>query len=119
MSDIVERLRSTNALPIIRPTKLEREAADEIERLRKELAATLQASREGWRYADELDQERKRLGANNTKLVGAIDMIRETLLGGAVEDLLLIINGALAEYKAAQKPSDVQAFGTDLWSGIV
>ena len=34
MSDIVERLRSTNALPIIRPTKLEREAADEIERLR-------------------------------------------------------------------------------------
>ena len=33
MSDIVERLRSPNALPLVRPTKLEREAADHIERL--------------------------------------------------------------------------------------
>jgi len=33
------------------------------------------------------------------KLVGAIDMIRETINGGNVEDLLLIINNALDEAK--------------------
>lgn len=35
--------------------------------------------------------------AANVKLVGAIDMIRETLNGGNVDDLLLIINDALRE----------------------
>ena len=35
--------------------------------------------------------------AANVKLVGAIDMIRETLNGSNVQDLLLIINGALDE----------------------
>ncbi len=35
MNDLVERLRSPNALPLVRPTKLEREAADHIERLRE------------------------------------------------------------------------------------
>ena len=34
----------------------------------------------------------------STKLVGAIDMIRETLDGGNVQDLKQIINSALAEY---------------------
>ena len=51
MSDIVERLRSTNALPIIRPTKLEREAADEIERLQRVLQKVMA------RCADLLDED--------------------------------------------------------------
>ena len=51
MSDIVERLRSTNALPIIRPTKLEREAADEIERLQRVLQKIMA------RCADLLDED--------------------------------------------------------------
>ena len=87
-------------------------AADEIERLQSSLDAERIACKQGWRYADELAQA-------NTKLVGAIDMIRETLLGGNVEDLLVIINGALDEYRRGQKPSDAEAFGRDLWSGIV
>ena len=37
--------------------------------------------------------------AANVKLVGAIDMIRETLNGSNVQDLLLIINSALDEAK--------------------
>ena len=41
----------------------------------------------------------ERAEAANVKLVGAIDMIRETLSGGNVEDLLLIINNALDEAK--------------------
>ena len=53
MNDLVERLRD--------PKKEGacwccREAADEIERAH-------QSEREGWRYADELEQERKRLSA--------------------------------------------------------
>jgi hypothetical protein len=39
----------------------------------------------------------ERAEAAIVKLVGAIDMIRETLNGGNVEDLLLIINNALDE----------------------
>lgn len=52
-------------------------------------------------YALVLDaaDEITRLREANTKLVGAIDMIRETLRGGNVEDLLYIINKALASYR--------------------
>ena len=39
----------------------------------------------------------ERAEAANAKLVGAIDMIRETLNGSNVQDLLLIINNALDE----------------------
>ncbi len=39
------------------------------------------------------------LKAANLKLAGAIDMIRETLKGGNVDDLLYIINTALAEHR--------------------
>jgi hypothetical protein len=37
------------------------------------------------------------LVAANTKLVGALDMIHETLNGGNVQDLIYIINTALEE----------------------
>jgi hypothetical protein len=39
------------------------------------------------------------LKAANVKLAGAIDMIRETLQGGNVDDLLYIINTALEEHR--------------------
>lgn len=40
------------------------------------------------------------LQAANVALVGAIDMIRETLDGGDVQDLRQIINAALAKHRA-------------------
>jgi hypothetical protein len=40
--------------------------------------------------------------AANIKLLGALDMIRETLKGGAVDDLLYIINTAVAQAKGEQ-----------------
>lgn len=43
--------------------------------------------------------EIERLHAANLKLAGAIDMIRETLQGGHVDDLLHIINTALEEHR--------------------
>ena len=43
--------------------------------------------------------ELRRLYAANLKLAGAIDMIRETLKGGNVDDLLYIINTALEEHR--------------------
>jgi len=43
--------------------------------------------------------ELRRLQAANLKLAGAIDMIRATLNGGNVDDLLYIINTALAEHR--------------------
>ena len=43
--------------------------------------------------------ELRRLHAANLKLAGAIDMIRETLQGGNVDDLLYIINTALDEHR--------------------
>jgi hypothetical protein len=42
-----------------------------------------------------LHEENERLREANIKLVCAIDMIRETLMGSDVQDLLLIINRAL------------------------
>jgi hypothetical protein len=67
---------------------------------------------EALRLADALDRwhegvfpceaaaELRRLHAANLKLAGAIDMIRETLKGGNVDDLLYIINTALAEHRS-------------------
>lgn len=46
-------------------TKWDKEAAAELRRLD-------QSEREGWRYADELEQERKRLDALNAELVEAL-----------------------------------------------
>ena len=65
---------------------------------------------EALRMADSLDKfsnpwdkeiasELRRLHAANLKLAGAIDMIRETLNGGNVDDLLYIINTALEEHR--------------------
>jgi hypothetical protein len=62
-----------------------------------ELGRLQQSEREGWRYAAELEQQRKRLSEVNIKLLGALDMIRETLNGGEVDDLLYIINTAIAK----------------------
>ena len=53
-------------------------------------------------YPSELRQaaaELRRLYAANLKLAGAIDMIRETLNGGNVDDLLYIINTALEKHR--------------------
>jgi len=47
----------------------------------------------------EAAAELRRLHAANLKLAGAIDMIRETLKGGNVDDLLYIINAALEEHR--------------------
>jgi hypothetical protein len=47
----------------------------------------------------EAAAELRRLHAANLKLAGAIDMIRETLKGGNVDDLLYIINTALEEHR--------------------
>ncbi len=44
--------------------------------------------------------EIERLRDGNTKLIGAIDLIRETLNGGTVDDLAYIINRALEAAKA-------------------
>ena len=43
--------------------------------------------------------ELRRLRSANVKLAGALDMIRETLQGGNVDDLLYIINTALEEHR--------------------
>ena len=47
----------------------------------------------------EAAAELRRLHSANLKLAGAIDTIRETLNGGNVDDLLYIINTALAEHR--------------------
>jgi len=44
--------------------------------------------------------ELRRLRSANVKLAGALDMIRETLQGGNVDDLLYIINTALEEHRS-------------------
>ena len=44
--------------------------------------------------------ELRRLRSANIKLAGALDMIRETLQGGNVDDLLYIINTALEEHRS-------------------
>lgn len=53
--------------------------------------------------AFQLDKDKRELLAANTKLVGAIDLIKETLNGGEVQDLHLIINSALDAHKATIK----------------
>ena len=47
----------------------------------------------------QAEAELRRLHAADLKLAGAIDMIRETLKGGNVDDLLYIINTALEEHR--------------------
>jgi hypothetical protein len=63
--------------------------------LDSEIRRTVNADIENLYAAAEL----RRLHAANLKLAGAIDMIRETLNGGTVDDLLYIINTALAEHR--------------------
>lgn len=72
--------------------------ADFARQLEQELTEATRMHFASHQYAEELRQA-------NTKLVCAIDLIRETLAGGEVQDLHNIINAALLEYKRAQKPS--------------
>jgi hypothetical protein len=46
-------------------------------------------------WQSQATMELRRLHATNIKLLGALDMIRETLNGGEVDDLLYIINTAI------------------------
>ncbi len=55
------------------------------------------------RYIVSLQDEVSGLREANTKLVGALDMVREALHGGEVEDLLLIVNSALSEYHRSMR----------------
>lgn len=50
--------------------------------------------------AYRLGEDKHELLEANTKLVGAIELIRETLRGGEVQDLHQIINAALAAHDA-------------------
>jgi hypothetical protein len=53
------------------------EALGEFERLETEMSRALQNEREGWRYADQLEQERIRLAAENAALRADADHMRE------------------------------------------
>jgi hypothetical protein len=63
------------------------------------LADVIKADPASKTHHDEAAAELRRLQAANLKLAGAIDMIRETLNGGNVDDLLYIINTALEEHR--------------------
>ena len=63
------------------------------------LADVIKADPASKAHHDEGAAELRRLQAANLKLAGAIDMIRETLNGGNVDDLLYIINTALEEHR--------------------
>ena len=52
--------------------------------------------------AQDTAAELHRLRSANVKLAGALDMIRETLQGGNVDDLLYIINTALEEHRRSK-----------------
>jgi hypothetical protein len=71
--------------------------ADKSEAL--QLADALETRAITFRDKAEAAAELRRLHLANVKLVGALDMIRETLQGGNVDDLLYIINTALAEHR--------------------
>jgi len=60
-----EALRLANHLDLFRSFPDDLAAAAELRRLH-------QSEREGWRYADELEQERKRLYALNQELLEAV-----------------------------------------------
>ena len=98
-------------------TSLGDDAADEIERLRVEVDRLNSELRTMITDLGRRRAEIERRDNVERKLVGALDMIRETLNGGNVEDLLMTINAALNEYHAVQKPTEAQALGSDLWGG--
>lgn len=59
------------------PTDYKHKAAAELRRLE-------QSEREGWRYADELEQERKRLSNLNAELVEALSKAADQLTVAAI-----------------------------------
>ena len=52
-----------------------------------------------------LGEDKKELIDANTKLAGAINLIRETLNGGEVQDLHQIINAALDAHEESKTPN--------------
>lgn len=54
------------------PSQALLQCSQQLHRAKTQLADVERASREGWRYADELEQERKRLHAANQELVAAL-----------------------------------------------
>ena len=68
MSDLIERLRLWSLDLTAEAADALEQQAGEIERLKAEVADITRASKEGWRYAAELEDERKRLTAE----VGAL-----------------------------------------------
>ena len=80
-----------------RPTLREMGEHEKPEALR--LADFLEDQYDPSHNLEEAAAELRRLHSANLKLAGAIDMIRETLNGGSVDDLLYIINTALEEHR--------------------
>lgn len=75
------------------------EAASKALRAENDARRGVEADHELQNAFEDAVTRAERAEAANVKLVGAIDMIRETLNGSNVQDLLLIINGALDEAK--------------------
>ncbi len=72
--------------------------------IRLELGELRRECERAWREVDAIAKDEVRgLREANAKLVGALDMVREALHGGEVEDLLLIVNSALSEYHRSMR----------------
>jgi hypothetical protein len=56
--------------------------ADFARKLERELTDTLRASKEGWRYADELEQERKRLTEELARALRVVEAARRHAVNG-------------------------------------
>lgn len=74
--------------------------ADLYERQKKEFYALRNECNNLKTAVFNLGEDKSKLLAANTKLACAIELIRETLNGGEVQDLHQIINAALAEHAA-------------------
>ena len=61
--------------------------------------------------AYHLGEDKRELLEANTKLVGAINLIRETLNGGEVQDLHQIINSAIDAHAATIATPNVKVSG--------
>ena len=67
-----EALRLAEQLTNLKITVKGRDNAEAMEEAAAELRRLHQSEREGWRWADELEQERKRLHALNAELLEAL-----------------------------------------------
>jgi hypothetical protein len=101
MSDQPKALRLADEVAAMQPAYFTREVATELRRLvaENERLHQINQSHEMKLSVRGYEIQIADLKAANLKLAGAIDMIRETLNGGNVDDLLYIINTALAEHR--------------------